>query len=195
MRDHPAFSGTPDHLKIAVDGVWEEAVTVALSDGAAALSGVRTDLATDVACEAFFGGAFFGVRQRGTSEQMAGFVDTFATAAVEAGSGPELFDDVAVSLGIPVASHFRYCELGAEGAWRTVGPLRINDPAAALTDTDALWAQVRSSSVGRDASHPKALEFTYANGDDTTTHWFALPVSEGALIDRAALESALSAFG
>jgi hypothetical protein len=47
--------------------------------------------------------------------------------------------------------------------------------------------------VGNDTQHAKALEFTYANPDGATTHWFALPVSRGARIDRAALEAALAA--
>jgi hypothetical protein len=46
--------------------------------------------------------------------------------------------------------------------------------------------------VGQDRDHHKALEFSFDNGD-STTHWFALPVSRGELLDRTLTLQALKA--
>lgn len=196
MQAHPAFATAPDSIKVAVDGAWEQAVTLRVGEDLSSLAMVSVDSASDVACEAFFESAFFGVRHVGTPRQLSDFVGTFAAAAASSDSGPALFERIAAAGGVEVGRHFRYCELGAEGAWRSVGPMRIEDPAAALADSDTLWAAVCSAPVAHDTSHPKALEFTFANrpGLDDTTHWFALPVSVGNRIDRAALESALAAY-
>jgi hypothetical protein len=136
------------------------------------------------------------MRQVGNSHQLRAFVGAFAAAAATADCGPALFERIAGACGIEIGRHFRYCELGAEGAWQSVGAMRIDDPAAALADTDALWTAVCSAPVAQETSHPKALEFTFANGPGIgdATHWFALPVSVGTRIDRAAFEAALAAY-
>lgn len=194
MRNHPAFARAPDRVKVAVNGRWEDAVTADVGAGPLLVSQLDLAGAADVACEAFFGAAFFGVRQSGTPVEMRSFVEEFTTISAAATSGPELFDAIIHTFAIPLGEHFRYCELGAEGAWQSVGPLRIEDPVVALAEPEALWARVCASAVGRDTVHPKALEFTFANHAADTTHWFALPVSAGPQINRVALESALAAY-
>ena len=94
-------------------------------------------------------------------------------------------------LGIPLARDFRFAEVGAEGAWNSVGPFRIDDPAAALAGFEEMWQELTNAAVGRDLEHDKALEFSYANGDGST-HWIALPVSDQhKRLDRGMVAAAL----
>lgn len=237
MQDHPAFAGRPESVKIASNGVWEQAVVFPLDAGlkagpapisrvssigsmsaaggstsatdgwmsatdGTADAGLWSALQTntgdgeavrDIACEAFFGDAFFGIRQYGTPDQLEAFVNLFVVAVTNANSGPDLFGRLAHELDFDLAGEFLYCELGAEGAWRSVGPLRIEKPCEALRDRDVLWARIAESQVGQDTQHPKALEFSFSNTGDASTHWFALPVSRGTHTDRDLLELALAA--
>lgn len=166
------FGGRPDFGKVAIDGEWERAVTFAPGE----VPEVPAD-ATDVACEAFFGQAFFGVRYRSPAA-----VPLFARALTRA-------DFLGAFADLPLARDLDFVELGAEGAWRSVGPLRV-DPAAPFAE---IWGQVRQASVWFDTAHDKALEFTFANGDGTS-HWFALPVSRDRRIDQELLREALAAY-
>lgn len=179
MFDHPSFRRAPDFGKIALDGVWEEAVTFAPGE---LLTGadVRRVIgaAEDVACEAFFGEAFFGVRFLGPDP--AASVTSFAHALAAGGDFFSALPD------IPLAAAFEFAEIGAEGAWNSVGPYRL----AQLSASDALWAELQTTSLWDDTVHEKALEFSYANGDGST-HWFALPVSRNGRIERIMLEDAL----
>ncbi len=172
------FSGTPDLGKLAVDGCWEEAVAFAPGEltSAAEVEALVGD-ATDVACEAFFGQAFFGTRQ--TSDGVD-FVLWFARALAR----PGFFEEVGQRF--PLGRDFEYAELGAEGAWRSVGAYRLGD-------LDRLWDDLQEHPVWLDTTHEKALEFSYANGDGTT-HWFALPVSEGGRISWPMVQAALWEF-
>lgn len=186
--DHPRFTAAPTVGKLAIGGRWEQAVTFRPSDLR------RRDVEEflgeheEIACEAFFGSAFFGVRTH--RPDAAEFVIAFARAMRSAASGSAFFEAVR-DLGVDLEATFQFAELGAEGAWSSVGPLRIQDPCQALCDTDALWDEVRSSPVGRDLLHDKALEFTFSGG---RFHWFALPVSDQHVMSRARLEDALQAF-
>jgi hypothetical protein len=184
--DDPRFTAAPDLGKLAMDGNWERAVVFHRSQFTSE-SEVRAYLgqSDEVACEAFFGSAFFGVRVYGPD--LARFVVAFADAMGSATSGSEFFQAVE-ELGVALGTDFRFAELGAEGAWNSVGPFRINDPWAALADTDALWRDLAASPAGRDTHHDKALEFTYAGG---ATHWLALPVSDAGVISRGMLEESL----
>lgn len=194
MFDRPEFAPAPDIGKLALDGAWEDAVV--LRPGWPVDDRTADDWIGgrhDVACEAFFGKAFFGVRHLGGQRELTGFVKTFAAVLGAARTGSDFFTGIGDALGLPLAHDFLFAELGAEGGWRTVGPLRVADPAAALAGFDKWWTLAEKSPVGQDIDHDKALEFSYANGDGTE-HWFALPVSQSGVIDRAAVRAALLDF-
>ncbi len=196
MIDWPEFEGLAEFGKIALGGHWESAVTfrggefVTQTDALAYLADSR-----EVACEAFFGLSFFGIRLHGDPTQLARDVAHFAQALQAADSGRQLLAAVADNLQVPLGRDFRYAEIGAEGAWNSVGAFRIDDPGNALEELDDLWSKVSASSVGRDTTHQKALEFSYDNArGDRTSHWFAIPVSTGEALDRSMVESALQRF-
>lgn len=186
------FRAAPQFGKLAVDGAWERAVTFQPgqytdeAQAAAYLAGGH-----EVACEAFFGAAFFGIRRRGAPEHLSRFVACFGRAVAASGDGAELLRAMAAA-GVPVARDFGYAEIGAEGAWSSVGPFRVADPTSALADFGATWLAVARSNVGLDVAYDKAVEFSFDNGDGTT-HWFALPVSRAQRLDRAMLADALAA--
>lgn len=135
---------------------------------------------SEVACEAFFGSAFFGVRYVGPD--VRGFVASFSRALAT----PDFFGAFA---DLPLGQDFEFAEVGAEGAWRSIGAYRF-DP---LLPVEVVWEQGGKTQVWADTSHAKALEFTYANGDGTS-HWFALPVSHEGRIQRSELSAALAWF-
>lgn len=194
MIGHPCFLGAPQLGKLAFDGVWEQAVVFRpgeLLDEQEAVGVVGQS--GDIACEAFFGAAFFGVRRTGPSEELARFVVSFTRVLTATSGGAEFFAGVTEVLGIPLAQRFSHAELGAEGAWRSVGPFRIEDPAAALANLDEVWRKLQAAPVGREAVRDKALEFSYDNGDGTT-HWFGFPVSDDGLIVRSLVAEALQDF-
>lgn len=194
MPRQPWFGSAPQSGKLAVSGQWEQAVVFSPGDFGTEPE-VRELLRDDhdVACEAFFGEAFFGVRRRGLVHDLALFVVTFAKALGSARSGGEFFTAISDGLGIPLARDFEFAELGAEGAWGSVGPLRIDDPGMALAHMDRTWGELRSSAVGSQREYSLALEFSFDNGDGTA-HWFALPVSHDGRIARGAVEDALRYF-
>lgn len=174
------FTAAPDYGKLAVAGRWEEAIRFA--PGEPPVGQFRDE----VACEAFFGQAFFGVRRRGTAEKLAAFVVEFA----EAMRGQ--FFERLLRMGIPLRQRFLYAEIGAEGAWNSIGALRIPDPDVALVEVEDLWGALTESAVYQDREHPKALEYVYDNGDGTT-HWYAVPLSTDGRLLYSKLVSALSA--
>lgn len=173
------FRSAPEFGKLAVGGVWEQAV-VFRPGQVPAFGG----LAGEVACEAFFGDAFFGVRRRGRVAELEDFVAAFA-AAMTAADGAAFFAAMR-DLGVPLRQRFLHAEVGAEGAWRSLGAVRLDGPAA--------WQRLMASPLWRDTSHAKAIEFVYDNGDDTT-HWFALPVSRGGRIVPEMLRRSEQALG
>jgi len=172
------FRSAPDSGKLAVDGQWERAVGFR--------PGELPDLGRitgEVACEAFFGEAFFGVRRRGPVAVLEAFVAAFTGAMAAAADGDAFFATVRTDLGIALREKFLFAELGAEGAWRSVGAIRIDPPV--------VWERITASPLWRDTAYAKAIEFCYDNGDGTT-HWFALPVSQGTRIVPEMLLRALS---
>ena len=196
MIDWPEFEGPAEFGKIALGGHWESSVTfrggefVTQTEALAYLGDSH-----DVACEAFFGLPFFGIRLHGDPTELARDIARFATSVQTADSGSQLISTVANSLRVPVGRAFRYVEIGAEGAWNSVGAFRIDDPGNALEGFDDLWRDVSESAVGRNTTRHKALEFSYDNGrGDGTSHWFALPVSTGEALDRSMVKSALQRF-
>lgn len=154
----PAFAGRPDFGKVAVDGVWEEAITFLPGE----VPGIRGE---NVACEAFFGKAFFGLRTPDVARFSAAMTqpDFFAAIEREFGLGGE----------------FAFAEIGAEGAWRSVGAFRIQGAID--------WPALQAAPVWSDTTHDKALEFSFDGG----RFWFALPL--GRVLDRDRVEEALRA--
>lgn len=197
MMQWPEFAGPVQFGKVAAAGKWEAAVT--FRPGEFVTEADALDYLGDgceVACEAFFGEAFFGIRLQGESVEVARDLATFAQAMSMAPAGADLFAVVGQGLNVALGRDFRYAELGAEGAWNSVGAFRILDPAAAVAGFDEVWDAVLATEVGREASHAKALEFTFDNGrGDGTTHWFAVPVSRGTALERAAVHAALRRAG
>ncbi|MBK6764639.1 MAG: hypothetical protein IPG68_15855 [Micrococcales bacterium] len=171
------FQSTPDSGKLAVAGEWECAVGFRPGE-VPDLGGISDE----VACEAFFGDAFFGVRRRGPVAALEAFVTAFTGAMAAAADGPSFFTAVRTDLGIPLRETFLFAELGAEGAWHSMGAVRLDMPV--------VWEKITATPVWQDTTHAKAVEFCYDNGDDTT-HWFALPVSRDGRMVPALLSQAL----
>ncbi len=189
MINDSAFATAPTLCKVATGGHWERAVVFQpgqMPSEAEVLE--RFGSPEEVACEAFFGQAFFGVRKHGPD--VAGFVVAFTDALASAGSGQDFFRSMA-GMGIILETGFQFAEIGAEGAWNSVGAFRIMDPCAALKHIDSVWREIAAAPVGQDTAHNKAVEFTFAAG---ATHWLALPVSESGVLARAPLEEALRTF-
>lgn len=190
----PSFTPAPELGKLACAGSWETSVSFQRGelisvDGAASLVAGSAD----VACEAFFGSAFFGMRRTGSSSDLARDVSLFARCLAVAHTGHEFFDLLQAAFDLPLLQVFAHAEIGAEGAWLSVGAYRIDDPSIVSGAFDTHWPRIAASPVGQDISHDKALEFSYHNGgDDGSTHWVALPVSRQHHLDPALLQSALA---
>jgi hypothetical protein len=191
MIQHRAYSAPASLMKIAFDGEWEKAQIFergALKNKEDARVLVAGQC--EVACEAFFGDAFFGVRRRGVPDELVTFVWVFASRMANAKTGHIFFEHLTRELNIPIAQKFKFAEVGAVDAWKSVGPFEIKNPLYALHNWDQFMTSLRASAVWREQEHVKAVEFAFDNGDGTT-HWFALPVSDGALILPEKLEGAL----
>lgn len=193
--DWPEFQHRAELGKLALGGHWESAVTFRRGDFMTQTEAMAyLGESREVTCEAFFGASFFGIRLHGDPRELARDVVHFAQSMEAADSGRQLLTAVADALQVPLGRDFRYAEIGAEGAWNSVGAFRIDDPYA-LKEFDDLWREVSASAVGRDTTHQEALEFTYDNDrGDGTNHWFALPVSTRDMLDRSKVTSALQRF-
>lgn len=134
------FAAAPDFGKVAVDGVWERALTFVPGEltRPEEVAPIVGD-APDVACEAFFGQSFFGIRQ---THDAGSFVARFA-GAVAAGEG--FFEVIERDFDLPLGRDFEFAEIGAEGAWKSVGPYRV-------ADLDRVWHDLRPSRCGRTPS-------------------------------------------
>ncbi len=189
----PLFNVPPSLGKMAVGGEWERA-EVFQPGGFTSEDEVKRYLGSkdEIACEAFFGDAFFGARKRGTPEELLRFVLEFNLALALSANGRDFFRRVAERPGIPVGSGFLFAEVGAVDAWKSVGPFRIEDPCAALKRFEDLLNRLEHSPAGREREHPKAVEFAFDGCG--CEHWIALPVSEGPLIVPSMLKDALRMF-
>ena len=166
----------PNLGQFAKNGQWEtawgfQAVSAPLSEHVHDyLNG-----ASEVAFEAFFDSAFFGIRLLGTTQEVARRATECAFALRNAVDGASFFADLANRLELDALGHdVSFAEIGAVNGWHTVGPFRI-DPLSDLSERfDTLWHSLCSSPVGKDVAYRKAIEFGY---DLPVPHWFALPVS------------------
>jgi hypothetical protein len=179
MRHHPAFQPRPHLAQFARGGSWEAAWSFGRdSVPAQAECLAYLDGAGEVAFEAFFGDAFFGVRIEGDAGRVAGQAVACALAFAGARDGADFFARLEEGCGWQGlgCSAPSFTELGAVNAWRSVGSHRLAPPEEALSRLDALWPALSGTPLARDVAHRKALEFAY---ERPVPHWFALPVSSG----------------
>lgn len=184
------FNEPPSLGKMAAGGEWERA-EIFQPGRFISEEEVKKYLGSkeEIACEAFFGDAFFGARKRGTSEELLRFVLDFNGALASSVSGRDFFRHVVERPGISVGSGFLFAEVGAVDAWKSVGPFRIEDLSAAMEHFGELLNRLERSPVSQERAHTKAVEFAFDGGG--CEHWIALPVSEGSLIVPSMLEDAL----
>ena len=170
------FNAAPTSGQFAKDGAWEHAWSFP-SDALPDEIALRTYLgpATEVAFEAFFGDAFFGVRLSGPPPAIRAFADQCLQAICAAAQGESFMAALGQRLHFgPSRKKISFAEVGAVNAWRSVGAFRIPDSHLALSDFESLWAALESSQVGQDTQHRKAIEFAF---DHPLAHWFGIPVS------------------
>lgn len=192
MIHHKDFSSSPDFGKIAVDGKWEEAIVYLpgqLEDKINIFEYVKNR--NEVACEAFFGKSFFGMRKQGSESDLANFIFEFSKSIEISQDASGFFDQVSKFIDFQIAEKFLFAEVGAVDAWNNIGAYKIVDPVKELSSLDQLLVNLSKSNVGIDHLHDKAIEFAYANGDGTT-HWVALSVSQNNDISELKLEEILN---
>jgi len=191
LSAHPAFRRRPTLGQFAKQGGWEAAWSFPAGEPPAPEI-LRAYLggAGEVAFEAFFGDAFFGLRLQGVAAEVEAGAQACMAAMAEAADGAALVGALARRLGCDgFGRKLAFAEVGAVNAWRSVGAFRIDDPSPAMPWLDALLR----APVAHHAMHRKAIEFAF---EDPMPHWFALPVSAPAApfaIDRTLLRGALQA--
>ena len=178
------FQGPPTTAQFAKGGAWETAWCFdADSPPADAAVIGYLDHCTELAFEAFFGAAFFGVRLVGTPAQVQAFafaaLRTLHGARKGGGGGDEgegsFFAQMRQRFQLPVAGAApAFTELGCVNAWQSIGTVRFDDPQAAAAAFDATWRQVEASPLSRDTQRVKALEYAF---EAPLAHWFGVPVS------------------
>ena len=169
------FQGPPTTAQFAKAGSWESAWSFDADHpptGAAVIA--YLDHCTELAFEAFFGHAFFGVRMVGTPEQIEAFAFE-GLRALSASRRGGFFEQMQQRFQLPVRdAPLAFSELGCVNAWQSIGTVRIDDPQAAAGAFDDTWRAVQASPLSRDTCHVKALEFAF---DAPLAHWFGVPVS------------------
>ncbi len=176
MRHHPAFQSRPTTGQFAKDGAWESAwsFTADRPPTSGELDAFLADSA-EVAFEAFFGGAFFGVRWTGPASEVRDRSRACVTAWETAVDGADFFSRLGRLTGLRGwGREVAFTEVGAVNAWRSVGAFRAPEPARALRDFDGLWQALQRTPLAAEAAHPKAVELAC---EAPAPHWFALPVS------------------
>ena len=188
----PLFNAPPSLGKMAAGGEWERA-EVFQPGGFTSEAEVKRYLGSkdEIACEAFFGDAFFGARKRGTAEALLRFVLDFNRALASSANGRDFFRRVAERPGIPVGNAtssspksalWTHGRASARSASKTPAP-HWRHFEELLSKTGTLTRRPRTR------EHLKAVEFAFGGGG--CEHWIALPVSEGPLIVPSMLEDAL----
>lgn len=176
MRNHPAFQSRPGCRQFAKDGAWENGLYFP-ADAPPSRAGIDAFLAGagEVAFEAFFGDAFFGVRWTGAAQHVGDLSLASVQALQAASDGAGFFAELTARTGFcGWGRGIAFTEMGAVNAWRTVGPFKAAAPGEALQAFDGVWVALQSSPMARNTSHPKAVEFACLQ---PVPHWFALPIS------------------
>ena len=185
------FQGPPTSAQFAKAGAWETAWSFDATQPPADDAVIAyVDGCTELAFEAFFGPAFFGVRLVGTPAQVRAFaLDSLAAlrASLEPSERIEppasaeardqsFFTQMRRRFQLPnPGAPLSFAELGCVNAWSSIGAVRFDDPQAAAIAFDDTWRQVQASPLARDTRHLKALEYAY---ESPLAHWFGVPVCE-----------------
>ncbi len=170
------FTSSPDFGQLAVDGEWETATVLKPGDFCG-LAQAKEYLGnrTEMAFEAFFNGAYFGIRHAGNPADLAQLIVQYASALHVSKDGHEFFNAIPSARIVHLSELFAFSEIGAVNAWGSVSPYRILDPTACLSKFQATWKTMGGTPVCKNITYKKAIEFVFENGDGT--HWFAFPVS------------------
>lgn len=183
------FTSAPTMCQFAKDGLWESAWSFPI-DRPPPLPELDAYLAhrTEIAFEAFFGDAFFGVRLSGTASE----VKAFSVRCLKAlRAQASFFDTLQREIGCPcLGQKPDFVEVGCVNAWRSIGAFRMTDLVPTTPEFELLWSQICNSSVGRDTEHAKAIEFAFKH---PLEHWFGIPITvDGGpnLISKALLVNA-----
>ncbi len=174
LSAHPQFQTNITYGQFAKLGIWEEAWVIQ-PNGMPEQQTVVTYLASahEVAFEVFFGNAFFGLRCKGTADE----VKQFALACVQTmncKSGAAFFAQLSESLHIKASGEqVEFAPVGAVNFWKSIGSYRVLDLAAAKANPDALFQTLLTKPVGQTIVHPKAMELGCT---DVLAHWFGLLV-------------------
>jgi hypothetical protein len=191
----------PTGAQFAKHGAWEEAWSFPcqkLPDNTALHAYLARS--SEIAFEVFFGEAFFGIRLRSDPLSVENFASICLRALGQASDGGQFFSILSRSANLDgLGQRMSFAEIGTVKAWRTVGTFRIADLQVASVNFGMLWSAVNASTLARDVSHRKAIEFAFAT---PILHWFALPVSASeppyplsAEMLREALSSAINFSG
>lgn len=187
----PQLMSKSTTCQFAKDGVWEQAWAFP-SDRPPSLPTLDDylDNRTEIAFEAFFGRAFFGVRFSGTAPEVRAFSIMCLKAVCAQAS---FFDTLRNEIGCPsLEQKSDFAEIGCVNAWRSIGAFRISDLQPAISEFELLWHAICDSPVGRDTDHAKAIEFAFKQ---PLEHWFGIPVSfeDGSnLVSKMLLRGALA---
>jgi hypothetical protein len=170
------FQGLPTTGQFAQAGAWESAWSFGAEAPPSDTALIAyLDGCTELAFEAFFGHAFFGLRLAGTPAQVQAFARE-SLAALRASRDGSFFAQVRQRFKLPLAGAApAFTELGCVNAWKSIGTVRFDDPQAAAAAFDDTWRRVQDSPLARDTHHVKALEYAF---EAPLAHWFGVPVSE-----------------
>ncbi len=196
LHKHPAFHIAPTHGAFAKNGSWESAwIFSTLVTPSPTEIAKYVENSNEVAFEAFFEDAFFGVRMSGETSSIEKFALTVVNHLCSAKSGGRFFELMEHSGYVCDRSIIQCMEVGAIFAWKSVGSFKLDVPEQALLNWNDWWPRLILSRVGLHNEHQKAVEFVY-NGP--LPLWFGLPVSGSAppyalseQLLREALEAAI----
>ena len=174
------FQGPPTTGQFAKAGSWETAWSFEADHPPADAALIAyLDGCTELAFEAFFGHAFFGLQLAGTPAQVQAFAFEGLAALRASGGGSgggSFFAQMRQRFRLPLEGAApAFTELGCVNAWKSIGAVRFDDPQAAAAAFDDTWRRVQASPLARDTRHVKALEYAF---EAPLAHWFGVPVSE-----------------
>lgn len=172
---HPAFQSPLAYGQFAKGGRWEEAWQFKPSQAPDDAVIQYLEGADEVAFELFFGPAFFGLRFRGTPDQ----VKFGALASVKAyrlcSADAPFFNLLSDFLNTePWGQTVAFAEVGAVNFWKSVGPYRLPHLDKAKDHPESIMQTLLQTTVGGNTEHPRALEL---GCDAPYPHWFGLPIS------------------
>jgi hypothetical protein len=174
---HPHFQTGISYGQFAKLGVWEEAWIIKSEAGMPDEQAVMTYLADaeEVAFEVFFGTAFFGLRCRGTPQQVLQFALACIRAQHESLVGDSFLSLLSSALEVPAwGEHVEFAEVGAVNFWKSIGPYRVPDLKLAQGNPEVLLQALKQTPLGQNTQHPKAMELGCIG---IFPHWFGLSVS------------------